>query len=426
MKTIGCLTVCVLALAAAGPAAAMPKYDHILIIVEENDDASFMLGNKNAPYFNEVLVRHGAVMSNSHGSEHPSQPNYLRLFAGSSQGINPNNIHNGLTGIDPASKVQVNIPADVSAMGAGARYNADSSISTVVDPATHHVLVNDFGPIFQIGTDDPLPQTADGNGGFTRPLTTPNLGAALLRAGKSFAGYSENLLAVTPMHPKADPLAVKNVDLDHNIDYERKHNPWSNWVRPDPTPENNGLPPNVNLDFTAFPQATGKKAIDFSGLPTVLFVIPDQFHDEHGNKKVAAHSDPSVRAMDVFLAQYIEPFRRWAAAHNSLLIVTWDEDAYTVLKGENGEPVDPAGQPVPVDANGLPTRAYFPNHIVTVLAGAHVRQGSYKQLVDHCNVLRTVELAEGLEPLSTDGSTCDAKAAPITAPFATASHMRHP
>jgi len=419
MSRSACCIACTLLLAAVCPGAAqaMPKYDHILIVVEENDDAAFVLGNKNARYFNKVLARRGALMSQSYGHEHPSQPNYLVLFSGSAQGINPNNIYDGVSGIDPATKAQVKLPADPNALGAGARLNSDGSINTVVDPATHHILVNDYGPIFEFGTDDALPQTASGDGTFTRPLSTPNLGAALVAAGKTFAGYSEDLLAVTPSHPQPDPFAVKNVDLDHGIDYERKHNPWSNWVRPDLTPQNNGLAESVNLDFAAFPQAHGRTPADFSSLPTVAFLIPDQFHDEHGNKKQTAHSDPSVKAMDDFLARYVEPYRRWAVTHNSLLIVTWDEDAYTALKGPKGELVDPDGKPVPVDANAMPTRGYFPNHIVTVLAGARVRPGSYKQRIDHCNVLRTVEAVEGLVPLSSDGSTCDGQAQPITAPF---------
>jgi len=311
----------------------------------------------------------------------------------------------------------VKLPAVPSALGSGALFNADGSINAFVDPATRHVLVYKDAPIFQIGTDEPLPQTDDGKGSYTRPLTTPNLGAALLRAGRTFAGYSEDLLAITPGHPQPDPLAVKNVDLGRGIDYVRKHNPWSNWVRADPTAQNHGLSPAVNLDFSAFPSATRGTAPDFSTLPTVAFVIPDQFHDEHGNKTVAGHSEESVKAMDDFLARHIEPYRRWAAAHNSLLIVTWDEDAYTMLKDAKGQLVDPAGKPVPLDPNGMPTRAYFPNQIVTLLAGAHVRAGSYSQRIDHCNLLRTIEVAVGLAPLASDGSTCDAHADPISAPF---------
>jgi hypothetical protein len=395
----------------------MPKYDHILIVIEENDDASFILGNASAPYFNKVLVPLGALMTDSHAREHPSLPNYLVLFSGSAQGVNPKNIHQGLTGLDPSTQKPVALPADPSALGSGALFNADGSINAFVDPATHHVLVYKNTPIFQFGTDDPLPQTDDGHGSYTRPLTTPNLGAALLRAGKTFAGYSEDLLAITPSHPQPDPLAVKNVDLDHGIDYVRKHNPWSNWVRADPTAQNHGLPPSVNRDFSAFPTMASRTSPDFSTLPTIAFVIPNQFHDEHGNKIVAQHSEESFKAMDDFLVRHIEPYRRWAASHNSLLIVTWDEDAYTMLKNGKGQLVDPTGKLVPLDSNGMPTRAYFPNHIVTVLAGAHVRAGSYDQRIDHCNVLRTIEVAAGLEPLASDGSTCDAHADPISAPF---------
>src|SRR6476469_4873023 len=45
-----------------------------------------MIGSPNAPYINNTLAAHGAVLTNHHAIEHPSQPNYLDLFSGSNQG----------------------------------------------------------------------------------------------------------------------------------------------------------------------------------------------------------------------------------------------------------------------------------------------------------------------------------------------------
>ncbi|MGZ4030923.1 MAG: alkaline phosphatase family protein, partial [Tumebacillaceae bacterium] len=64
-----------------------PKPDHIVIVVEENHAASEIIGNTTvAPYIN-ALAGQGALFTNAHAVEHPSQPNYLDLFSGTNQGV---------------------------------------------------------------------------------------------------------------------------------------------------------------------------------------------------------------------------------------------------------------------------------------------------------------------------------------------------
>jgi hypothetical protein len=60
--------------------------DHILVVVEENHSYRQIVGSKDAPYMNQ-LIQQGALFTNSHAVAHPSQPNYLALFSGSTQGI---------------------------------------------------------------------------------------------------------------------------------------------------------------------------------------------------------------------------------------------------------------------------------------------------------------------------------------------------
>ncbi|GMK42883.1 alkaline phosphatase family protein [Paenibacillus glycanilyticus] len=60
--------------------------DHIVIVVEENHSYKEIIGNKNAPYINQ-LVKTGANLTNHYAIEHPSQPNYIDLFSGSNQGV---------------------------------------------------------------------------------------------------------------------------------------------------------------------------------------------------------------------------------------------------------------------------------------------------------------------------------------------------
>lgn len=79
---------------AAGPmtarfglaAAAIPQPAHIVIVVEENRSEANIIGNKSAPFIT-ALAASGANMVQSFAETHPSEPNYLAMFAGSTFGV---------------------------------------------------------------------------------------------------------------------------------------------------------------------------------------------------------------------------------------------------------------------------------------------------------------------------------------------------
>ncbi|MGA8260031.1 MAG: alkaline phosphatase family protein [Arenicellales bacterium] len=75
-----------MASACAAPAAGVPKPDHVVVVIEENTAFSDIVGNKAAPYINRLAVQ-GALMEESYALTHPSLPNYLALFSGSTQGV---------------------------------------------------------------------------------------------------------------------------------------------------------------------------------------------------------------------------------------------------------------------------------------------------------------------------------------------------
>ncbi|WP_338051789.1 alkaline phosphatase family protein [Pseudonocardia acidicola] len=126
-------------------------------------------------------------------------------------------------------------------------------------------------------------------------LSGPNLGSALLGAGKTFTGYSEDL-------PGVGYIGCQDGG------YARKHNPWVNF---------DNLPAEVNRPLSDLPS-------DYSALPTVAFVIPNLCHDMH---------DCDVAAGDDWMKQNLDGYVRWAQTHNSLLVVTFDESEST--KGDN-------------------------------------------------------------------------------------------
>ena len=137
------------------------------------------------------------------------------------------------------------------------------------------------------------------------PYSTANLGASLINAGHTFAGYSEDL-------PYAGFVG------DAATYYVRRHNPWVNWQADSPPASESSIGSNqlsfsTNQPFSAFPS-------DYSQLPSVSIVVPSLINDMH---------DGSIADADTWLVNNIEPYRAWAMSNNSLLILTWDEDEHT-------------------------------------------------------------------------------------------------
>ena len=83
-------------------AAAPPRPSHVVIVIEENHSFNQILGTtddignakpgdgvsyrNNAGYFVDLATM-GVSFTNAHGETHPSQPNYIALFSGGTQGI---------------------------------------------------------------------------------------------------------------------------------------------------------------------------------------------------------------------------------------------------------------------------------------------------------------------------------------------------
>jgi arylsulfatase A-like enzyme len=228
-----------------------------MVVVFENRSAVAVLGSSDAPYLTS-LAASGATFNAAYAETHPSQPNYLALFSGSTQGV----------------------------------------------------------------TDDHCLDQLPGE----------NLGSQLLDAGLSFVGWSEGLPGVGFTGCKSG-------------DYARKHNPWVNF---------SNLPASVNQPLSGLPA-------DYAELPTVSFVIPDMCHDMH---------DCGVAVGDAWAHVALDPYVLWARGHNSLLLVTFDED-------------DRSGD----------------NHIPTFIVGAGVQATRTDQRIDHYDMLRTLEDMYGLPPL---------------------------
>jgi phospholipase C len=199
------------------------------------------------------------------------------------------------------------------------------------------------------------------NGQPSWPFTAPNLGAQLLSHGKTFIGYSESMPYVG---------YTGDGDLEPRSDkYAAKHNPWVMFQNDQPTSPHQ-LPSSVNRPLTDFPT-------DYSKLPTVSFVIPNDQNNMHNN---------NIPQGDTWLRDNLNDYYLWAQTHNSLLIVTFDED-------DNREG----------------------NRIPTIFLGQMVHPGQYDEYIDHYSVLRMLEDMYGLGDEGYLGGAADR--APITGPF---------
>jgi hypothetical protein len=247
----------------AAGSAALPRPDHVVIVVLENHAYGEVIQNSKAPYISS-LATSGATLTQSFAVTHPSQPNYLALFSGSTQGL----------------------------------------------------------------TSDSCPHTYGG----------ANLGQELIAAGKTFIGYSESM----PSDGYTGCTSGR---------YARKHNPWVNFTN---------VPASANLRYTRFPT-------DFTQLPTVSFVIPNLCNDMH---------DCSVTTGDTWVKNNLNGYVQWAKTHNSVLLLTFDEDDFSAS-----------------------------NRIPTLFVGQPVKPGSYSTRVNHYGILRTLLDMYGLPCV---GSACGA------------------
>jgi phosphatidylinositol-3-phosphatase len=237
---------------------AAPRPDHVVIVMLENKRYDSVVGNPRARWVSS-LAKSSANLRRFYGETHPSQPNYMALFSGSTHGVTDNK-------------------------------------------CPHH-----FG-------------------------NRPNLASQLLSHGYSFTGYAEDL-------PR------KGFTGCSYRRYVRRHTPWVNF---------SNVPASASRPYTKFPR-------DFRKLPTVSFVIPNLCHD--------MHDCPKQRA-DAWLKKQFGAYVAWARKHNSLFVLTFDEDNRT---GDN--------------------------HIPTIVAGAGVRPGRYGTRLDHYDLLRTLQHMYGLRPI---------------------------
>jgi phospholipase C len=72
---------------AANADGAVPRLDHVVIVVMENKDYDDIVGRPDEAPFIDAMAHQSANFTNSFAITHPSQPNYIAMFSGSTQGV---------------------------------------------------------------------------------------------------------------------------------------------------------------------------------------------------------------------------------------------------------------------------------------------------------------------------------------------------
>lgn len=70
----------------------VPAFSHIYTIMMENEDYASVIGSASAPYINSLAAQY-ALATNYTGITHPSQPNYIALFSGATNGVIDDELH---------------------------------------------------------------------------------------------------------------------------------------------------------------------------------------------------------------------------------------------------------------------------------------------------------------------------------------------
>jgi len=344
---------------AAAHEGDLPRPRKVVVVVLENHTYEEIAGNVvDAPFINGTLIQGGLLYTDAHGTQHPSQPNYLDLFSGDTQGVNNGNAA-------PGNAFDLNLL--VARLQAGI---ANPATPPAQIPGLQALLAQIQGalnagldPKAATGDAFPIPRNFnDVNGTPVQiPFTTPNLASELRDVRRTFIEFCDGLRADGAVDDLgvALPGIVNNPADPFSVGYAHRHDPAADWISD--APVGNQLPLSAVQDFANF----NAGADDFDFLPDVSLIVPDTIHDMHDGR-----IPQSTRNGDAWLAANLGGYLEWARHHRGLLIVTTDES-------DGG-----------VD-----------NHIMAVVNGDRrlFQAGTQDQRVSHFELLRTIESMFGAD-----------------------------
>jgi phosphatidylinositol-3-phosphatase len=323
---------------------AIPKYDHIFVIIEENKSYEQIIGPSYTPNINRLAKANG-LATRFYGNVHPSEGNYAALLGGSTFGIH--------------------------------------------DDDAYYCKPKDTRP-FCFHADQP--EYTD------HTVTTPSLLDQLAATGRTWKGYFESLpkdvkTVYSPaLPPKAEPEST-------NALYASKHNGFMNFKVAQDDPDL--AKKVVGIEQLDADLASGK-------LPNYSHIVPNQCNEMHGlvpgsvkgcdggmgaTNDVDPNNQQLLKTGDAVVAALVNKITKapfWLKGNNAI-VITFDEDNFV-------PPFDQGccGHEPKSKAN------FGGGHIATVVITSHGR----RRVIDntpynHYSLLRTVEDAFRLYDPST-------------------------
>ena len=281
----GSVLVLAAAIVAAAPAfaadrdAAVPRYAHVFVIVEENKDYAQILDPAAAPNIARLAKTYGDA-SHFFGEVHPSEGDYVALLGGDTYGIH-----------------------------------------------------DDDAFYCKPGMNDPMCPGANAAGYQDHTVSKPHLGDQLLKAGLTWKGYYESLPAPGSLAVTASDPAYGDIARETAL-YASKHSGFVNFAS---AQQASDRPEHlVGFDQLYADIAGGR-------LPNFALIVPNQCNEMHGLSGAGLPADcqsanPAgliARGDKVVgdLVARLQATKAWASDDNVAIIVTFDEGAGRTREG---------------------------------------------------------------------------------------------
>ena len=259
--------------------ADVPRYEHVVVIVEENKDYRQLMDPAIAPHFTGLAAAYGNA-THFYGEVHPSEANYVALLGGDTFGI------------------------------------------------------HDDDPFFcKAGSADPRCVGAGKPGYPDHTVRQPHLGQQLQAVGLTWKGYYENLpepgsLAVTASDPSFDNGTRKTAL------YAAKHSGFVNFAAVQTDPQR----AEHLVDFHQL-----DADLKANQLPSFALVVPNQCNEMHGLEGPKVPKDCTKQDLPALIGRgdrmlgdlvaRIQASPAWRGAGNVAIVVTFDEGAGKTREG---------------------------------------------------------------------------------------------
>ena len=251
--------------AAGGGLEAIPHYDHIAVLVLENESAATTFGaGSPATYLNGTLRPAGAFVQNYYGTGHVSLDNYISMTSGQPS--------NGLTNTDCAVVSLYVCSTSTSIIGNG-RNVADQLEGAGLSWRS-----------YMDGTSTPC---------FHGP-------------------YGTDLLTLLKPDPYQGDSAAPPA-----FNYADRHNPFIYYK------DFIGNPARCAAHQRPYTDLAGD--LSAGTLPAFSFITPDTCHDGHDSPCAGGAGPGGLVGADAWLRTNVPPLLSYLQAHNGLLVVTFDE-----------------------------------------------------------------------------------------------------